>query len=277
MDGRITGGTQLAGVIGSPIRHSRSPAIMNAAFAATGLDWMFLAFDVADGDAPAALDAMRTLGIRGLSVTMPHKEAVCRALDDLSDDARALAAVNCVVNDDGALRGETTDGPGFVDALAASAGFDPAGRRAVVLGAGGAARAIVLALARGGAADIAVVNRTRANAEAAAALAGPVGRVADRADTAALRDADLVVNATSVGMHSDELPAPVDDLHEGQVVADIVYDPLATAFLRGAAARGATTVDGLGMLVHQAAHSFRRWTGVEPPLEAMEEAARKRK
>ena len=268
----IGGATQVAGVIGSPIRHSRSPVIMNAAFAATGLDWVFLAFDVADGDAPAALAAMRTLGIRGLSVTMPHKEAVCRALDDVSDDARALAAVNCVVNDGGALRGESTDGPGFIDALAATAGFDPAGRRAVVLGAGGAARAIVLALARAGAADVAVVNRTRERAAAAAALAGSVGRVAEVAE---LAQADLVVNATSVGMHSDELPAPVDALHEGQVVADIVYDPLATAFLRGAAERGATTVDGLGMLVHQAAHSFRRWTGVAPPLEAMEGAARK--
>jgi shikimate dehydrogenase len=267
----LDGETQLAAVIGRPIRHSLSPVILNAAFAACQLDWAFVAFEVAEGEVPRALEGVAALGIRGLSVTMPHKEAVFAALERVSDDAQALRAVNCVVNDGGVLVGESTDGPGFLDALAADTGFDPAGKRAVVLGAGGAARAIVLALRRAGASDIAIVNRTRDKADAAALLAGGVGWVAD---ASAVGAADLVVNATSVGMHDESTPVPTGGLHDGQVVADIIYHPAATPFLRAAAAAGATTTNGLGMLVHQAGHSFRRWTGIAPPLEAMERAAR---
>src|SRR4051812_36773358 len=149
--------TRLAAVIGSPVRHSLSPAIHNAAFEAAGLDWHYVAFEVAPGDCARALDGMRALGIAGLSVTTPHKDDVARLVDERSDDVTALAAVNCVVLlPDGGVRGENTDGPGFVAGLR-DAGVDPAGRRCCVLGAGGAARAVVLALARAGAADVAVV------------------------------------------------------------------------------------------------------------------------
>lgn len=266
----ISGRTRAAGVIGSPVRHSRSPAILNAAFAAAGLDWCFLAFEVAPGDAPRALEGMRALGLGGLSVTMPHKDAVAAAVDDLSDDAALLGAVNCVVPaGGGALRGESTDGPGFVRSLL-DAGFDPAGRRCCVLGAGGAARAVVLALARAGAAEVAVVNRTAARAEAAAALAGGVGRVATAVDP----DADLVVNATSVGMGGDpSLPLDPALLQAGQWVADLVYVPLETPLLAAARAAGCHAVDGLGMLVHQAAVAFEIWTGEDAPVEAMRLAA----
>lgn len=267
----LSGTTRLGAVIGQPVRHSLSPAIFNAAFRARGLDWAFVALEVAPGGVPAALAGVRALGIGGLSVTMPHKTAVAREVDELSDDARLLDAVNSVVNEDGVLIGSNTDGQGFVAALAADAGFDPAGRRAVVLGAGGAARAVVLALARAGAAEVVVVNRTAARAEQAAALAGGQGRVGTARD---VTDADLVVNATPQGM-GDAAVTPIDPelLRVGQVVADLVYEPAETPLLAAARARGVTAVNGLGMLVHQAAVQWARWTAQHPPVDVMTAAA----
>lgn len=274
-----TGATRVAAVIGDPVRHSRSPLIMNAAFAAAALDWVYVAFEVPAGGVPAALGGVRALGIAGLSVTMPHKDAVAAAVDELSGDARQLGAVNCVVNDGGTLRGHNTDGVGFVDALDAETGTSPAGLSCVVVGAGGAARSVVLALARAGAAEVVVVNRTRERAEEAAALAGDRGRVvAPDAAGPVLADAGLVVNATSVGMQEPPGGAtPFDPvvLHAGQLVADLVYQPLLTPLLAEAGRRGATPVDGLGMLVHQAAAAFELWTGTTAPLEAMTAAARR--
>ncbi len=277
-----SGTTSLAAVIGTPIRHSRSPAILNAAFRALDLDWAYLAFDVADGDAARAIDAVRTLGIGGLSVTMPHKAAVVDLVDDLTDDARVLGAVNCVTQRDGRLLGDNTDGGGFIAALT-DRGVSVGGRTCVVLGAGGAARAVVLALARAGAASVVVVNRTRSRAEDAAALAGAVGVVGS---DDAITGADLIVNATSVGMGarvldgpdasaSASVPFPLDLIRavDPPIVVDLVYQPLVTPLLRGAGRAGSVTVDGLGMLVHQAALAFRSWTGSEPPIEVMRAAA----
>jgi shikimate dehydrogenase len=267
----LNASTALAAVIGHPVRHSLSPALHNAAYAACGLDWAYLAFEVAEGRAPAALEAMRTLGLRGLSVTMPHKDAVAACVDDLSDSARRLGAVNCVGWHGDRLVGHNTDGDGLVDALAADAGLAPAGLDTVVLGAGGAARSIIEALARRGARSVTVINRDPLRAEVAARLAGPAGRVGQLDD---LGRADLVVNATSVGMGTDELPADPSRLHGAQVVVDVVYHPLETAWLREAAARGARTVDGLAMLVHQAARQFTLWTSLAAPVVDMVSAAR---
>lgn len=265
-----SGTTTLAAVIGDPVRHSRSPAIHNAAFRALGLDWSYVAFEVPDGGAAGAVAAMRALDIRGLSVTMPHKAAVAGLVDELTDVARRLDAVNCVRWEGAALVGDNTDGAGFVASLA-DAGVSPADRRCVVLGAGGAARAVVLALAGAGAASVAVVNRTASRAHDAARLAGAVGSVGGDAEIA---EADLVVNATSIGMgDSGEVPLDVGLLGDATVVADLVYQPLVTPLLAAAAARGATTVDGLGMLVHQAAIASESWTGVAPPIDVMRAAA----
>jgi shikimate dehydrogenase len=257
----------VAGVIGSPVRHSLSPALHNAAFAAAGLDWVYAAFEVAPGDAARALDGMRALGLGGLSVTMPHKADVAAAVDERSDAVAALGAANCVVPAGGGrLRGESTDGDGFLRSLA-DAGVAVDGKRCVVLGAGGAARAVVLALAGAGAAGVSVVNRTEANAQRAAELAGAVGEVGS---AVAVADADLVVNATSVGMgDGGGLPLDPAALGAGQVVADLVYQPVQTPLLAAAADAGCTTVDGLGMLLHQAALAFERWTGEPAPLAAM--------
>lgn len=267
----LSGDTRLAAVIGHPVRHSLSPTIHNAAFAELGLDWAYLAFDVAPGDAGAALEAMRTLGFGGLSVTMPHKDDAARAVDRLSAAAEALAAVNCVVPAaDGALVGENTDGPGFLDALRLDQGVSPEGRRCAVVGAGGAARAVILALAGAGASDVVVVNRSPERAAGAIALAGAIGRTGP---PEAAADAEIVVNATPVGMDGVATPLAGIRFGSGQVVVDLLYHPAVTPLLAAAAADGATAVNGLGMLVHQAAHAFRHWTGEAAPLAVMAAAA----
>ncbi len=261
--------TRLAGVVGHPVRHSRSPAIHNAAFRSLGLDWAYLAFDVAPGAGGTAVPAMRSLGLAGLNVTMPHKHDVALAVDRRSAVAATLSAVNTVVSVGDELVGENTDGAGLLAALAADHGFDPSDRRCLVLGAGGSARAVVLALAGAGARVVEVAARRPEQAEVASRLAGAVGRVgtADGAD-----QADLVVNATPV---TGQLPLGLDPsrLGSGQLVVDLGYQPRVTALLGAAAGRGATTANGLGMLVHQAALSFRLWTGEDAPLAAMAAAA----
>jgi len=267
----ISGATRLAGVIGYPVRHSLSPALHNAAYAACGLEWVYVAMEVAPGEVRGALDGMRALGIAGLSVTTPHKDAAFVAVDEASEAARAMRAVNCVqLGRAGRLIGHNTDGDGFVDSLRLDAMLDPSGLRVAVIGAGGAARSVVEALGRAKAGEVVVVNRTPSRAHDAAALAGGRGRVGTMAD---IESVDLVVNATSIGMGSDDSPIDAALLHAGQVVADLVYHPLDTALLRSAVAVGARTVDGLGMLVHQAAHQFRLWTDHEAPLIAMRRAA----
>ncbi len=266
----ITGATRVAAVIGSPVRHSLSPALHNAAFASLGLDWTYVAFEVAPGRASDALVAMRTLGLGGMSVTMPHKEDVAKAVDELDPAAAALHSVNTVsVGEDGRLCGHSTDGAGFVASLQ-EAGVDPAGRRVAVVGAGAAGRAVADALARAGAAELVVINRSIDKAAAAAALAGDIGRVGRFDDITA---AEIVVNATSVGLGSEEPAIDPALLRSGQVVADIVYHPLETALLRAARAVGATTVDGLGMLVHQAVLQQERWHGHRPDPTVMRVAA----
>ncbi len=268
----ITGTTRVAGVIGDPVRHSLSPAIHNAAFAEADLDWVYVAFEVADGDAARAVNGARVLGVDGLSVTMPHKATVIEALDRLTPTAERLGAVNAIVREGVELVGHSTDGAGLVDALAFDEGWAVAGHRAAVIGAGGAARAVVLALADAGAAEIVVINRTPEHAERAAELAGDVGRVGTPADA---READLIVNATPVGMlgHDESLAIDASVFRVNQLVVDLVYAPPMTPMVQAARAAGAHAIGGLGMLVHQAAHAFTLWTGQEAPLPAMSAAA----
>ena len=261
----------MAAVIGSPVAHSLSPVIHRAAFDAAGVDWTYAALEVAPGKAADALAAMRTLGIGGLSVTMPHKEAVADAVDRLDPVARSLRSVNTVSWDGDQLVGSSTDGAGFVASLA-DAQVSVAGAKVAVIGAGGAARSIIDALARAGASDITVLNRTPDRAETAAALT-PVASPGIISD---ISRADIVVNATSVGMGSDQsLPCDPGLLRDGQVVADLIYHPLVTRWMAAADDRGARTVDGLGMLVHQAALQQRIWLGDDAVIDtaAMRAAA----
>jgi shikimate dehydrogenase len=270
-----TASTRVAGVIGDPVRHSLSPVLHNAAFRATGLDWVYVAFPVAAGGGAAAVAAMRTLGIDGLSVTMPHKADVAAAVDRLEPAAAALGVANTVFRRGDELVGDSTDGQGFLKALAAEAAYELHDARCAVLGSGGAARSVIHALAEAGAADVVVVARSPERAAAAAAVGGTVGRTGDRAD---IPDCDLVVNATPAGMVgtglAGELPLGVSAayLNHAQLVVDLVYAPPITPFLEAAHLREARTANGLGMLVHQAALQFELWTGVEAPIEVMRDA-----
>ncbi len=263
--------TRLAAVIGSPVAQSLSPAIHQAAFDAAGVDWTYASLEVASGAAHDAIAAMRTLGIGGLSVTMPHKEEVADAVDRLDPAARSLHSVNTVSWEGDQLLGSSTDGAGFVASLA-EAGIVVDGSKVAIIGAGGAARSVIDALARAGARDITVLNRTADRAEAAAALT-PVASPGIVSD---ISRADIVVNATSVGMGDDRsLPCDPDLFRSGQVIADLVYHPLETRWLAAAANRGIRTVDGLGMLVHQAALQQRIWLGDDARIDtvAMRRAA----
>jgi len=263
-------GTTVVGVIGDPIEHSLSPLLHNSAFEAMGLDWVSLAFRVRQGGAGDAVVGLKALGLAGLSVTMPHKTDATRVVDERTPVVQTLQAVNCVYRRGPVLVGDNTDGEGFLAAVRRGAGFDPRGRRCMVEGAGGAARAVVLALAESGAAEVAVVNRTPERALTAAALAGKAGRVGVGDEAPGM---DLVVKATPAGMAGVfDAGRPLVDpgrLGSGQVVVDLVYHPLVTPWLQAAGGAGATVLGGLGMLVHQAAAQIERWVGAEPPVETM--------
>lgn len=265
-----TGSTRVAAVIGDPVDHSLSPVIHNAAFEALRLDWVYVAMPVPRGSGAAAVAGMRALGIAGLSVTMPHKADILASVDDVTPVVRALRSANTVVRSpDGSLCAHSTDGDGCVDALRA-AGVEVDGKRCMVIGAGGAGRAVVLALAIAGAASIVVVNRDAARAAAAVALGGAIARHGS-ADIAS--ECDIVINATPLGMGGDlHLPLDPVRLGPGQVVNDLIYHPLVTPLMAAASERGTLVVGGLGMLLHQAGRQFTLWTGHEAPLDAMRAA-----
>ncbi|MGI8753775.1 MAG: shikimate dehydrogenase family protein [Acidimicrobiales bacterium] len=265
-------------MIGDPVHRSLSPVLHNAALGDLGLDWVYVAFPVAAGAGHRVIDAARVLGVVGLSVTMPHKQAVIDGLDRVSPTATRLGAVNTVIVRHGTMIGESTDGPGLIDALRSEESWDPTGRRCVILGTGGAGRAVTLSLAESGAAEVVVVGRNRDAAKTAANLAGDRGRagVIDE-----VGDADLVVNATSVGMGSGAdtsapLPLDVDPARfgPGQLIVDLIYAPAVTPLLIAAAGRGARTANGFGMLLHQAGRQLAAWTGQTPPLAVMAAAGR---
>jgi shikimate dehydrogenase len=256
----------VAAVIGDPVEHSRSPAVLNAAFAATGLDCVYVAFTTARGRADRALEAMATLGLMGLSVTMPHKEQVAQSLERLSPAARRLGAVNCVAWDGDHLMGHNTDATGFVAALA-HAGHTLDGATVAVFGAGGAGRAVVAGCLDAGASRVHIINRSPDRGADAVALDPDRCVVGTTAD---VTTSDVVVNATPIGMTATPgCVVPEGLLRSGQVVADLVYEPVDTELMAMARDAGASAVGGLGMLVHQAADAFRLWTAMEPPLDVM--------
>jgi len=269
--------TKLFGVIGDPVRHSRSPVMFTRAFAECGYNGAYGAFHVTADRLGEAIAGMRALGFGGLNVTIPHKVAVMRHLDEIDESAREAGAVNMIANRDGYLVGYNTDGLGYVRSLKEEAEPELAGKTIVLAGSGGAARGILWALAREKPGCVTVVNRTY---EKAAELAG---RFASEADVRALpwdrlpsacAEADIVINTTSVGMAPNTEAVSIDPswLRPGAVASDIIYNPLKTAFLRGAEARGCRIHGGVGMFLYQAVYSFEIWTGMPAPLAAMREA-----
>jgi shikimate dehydrogenase len=260
--------TTYLGVCGWPVAHSRSPAMQNAALAAAGLDdWRYQRLPLPPELFAETVRALPAAGFRGVNVTIPHKEAALALAGEASEAARAIGAANTLTFEPGgAIVADNTDAPGLLEALPC----DPAGRRALVLGAGGAGRAAVYALRAAGAADVAVWNRTRSRAEALAADLG--ARVVDRAEPA-----DILVNCTSVGLREPAatfkaLPLDADSLLAGSCVVDMVYRDGGTRLLEAARTRGASVVDGLEILLAQGAASFERWTGRPAPREAMRDA-----
>lgn len=258
------------GVLGWPVRHSRSPAMHEAGYAALGLDdWRYQLLPVPPELFEEAVRGLPGAGFVGANVTIPHKEAALALADEATDSARAIGAANTLTFlPGGRIHADNTDAPGLIDALP----LDPAGGTAVVLGAGGSARAVVWALLEAGA-DVQVWNRTRERAERLCANLG--GRVVDSVPAAA----DLVVNTTSVGLQAGEdpfkaLPLSADDLSGYRCIVDLAYTSHPTGLVLAARAAGTEVVDGLDVLVRQGAHSFRRWTGRAAPLEILGAAAR---
>lgn len=268
------------GLMGWPVAHSRSPAMHNAAFRALGLNWHYLLLPVAPDDVGDAVRGIRALRFAGCNITVPHKQAVVPFLDEMTPTAHTVGAVNTIINRDGRLIGENTDATGFLRALR-EAGVEPTGQCALVVGAGGAARAVVYALLQAGA-TVWLTNRTQARAEALAETMQAVGRGVSRvlpfereAVQTALEAATLLVNATSVGMHPHTNVVPLPDgvrLLPHLTVNDLVYVPRQTRLLRLAAEVGARTIDGVGMLLHQGAAAFELWTGQAAPLDVMRSA-----
>ena len=273
---RIGGATHLVGIVGWPVAHSLSPAIHNAAFEASGLDWTYVPLPVPPRALPEALAGLAALGFRGANVTMPHKTETADLVGDLSEDARLLRAVNTIVVRDAELEGHNTDAPGFDRFLRRDAGFDPSGATALIFGAGGAARACALALARAGLAGLTVAARDGARAAPLVSIVEGLGVPIAVVGPGAVGglSADLVVNATPVGGAGAEASHPsLPRLGAGVLVVDLLYDPPTTDLQRSAREAGATALGGLGHLLEQAALSFELWTGTPAPLEAMSAAA----
>jgi shikimate dehydrogenase len=265
--GEISARTALCGIVLHPAGHTRSPAMHNAAFRALGIDAVYLAFDVTPEGLPAALTGARALGVRQLAVSIPHKRAVLEHVDQVDERAARIGAVNTVTRDGDRLIGSNTDWIGALRALERE--IDPKGVRAVVLGAGGAARAVVYGLVQRGA-EVTVLNRSESRAHELADALGAQGSggLADLAKT----PCDVLINTTSVGLSGDESPVPAEAIPPSSVVMDCVYDPPHTRLLRDAEGRGARTIAGKWMLVYQAAEQLQLWTGSEAPLEVMAEA-----
>ncbi len=280
---RIKGLTKVYGLFGDPVEHSLSPIMHNTAFQALGLDCVYLPFLVKSKDIGSAVQAVRALHLAGVNLTIPLKEHVLPYLDEVEKEAEHIGAVNTIVNRDGRLCGYNTDAPGFLASLKA-AGFDPSGKNAVILGAGGAARAVSFALAKVGAARINIYNRSVEKAEKLAADLNAAYRLPTAAGdissdlAAALEGAELLVNATPVGMYPDHRSAPLlsrKQLHQGLLVCDLIYNPLQTRLLDEAEAAGCRVLNGVGMLVWQGALAFQLWTGKKAPAALMEEAVLK--
>ena len=269
---RISGATRLAGVIGWPVAGSLSPAIHNAAFRALGLDWVYVPLAVSPGALAEAVVGLRALGFAGANVTMPHKAEAAAALEDLSEDAERLGAVNTIVIGPEASSGHNTDVTGFEGFLRDDVGFDPRGRSALLFGAGGAARACALALTRSGISRLVVAARDPERARDLGRTIDDLGPIEvvpwDRAPGVR---ADLIVNATPVGADRERLPAP--ELGDATAVVDLLYRPATTPLLARARGAGVAAFGGLGLLLRQGALSFELWTGQVPPMDVMSAAA----
>ncbi len=273
--------TKLVGLLGYPLAHSKSPAMQNRAFQSMGLNFLYLPVEVEQEGLPDVINGMKKMNFAGFNVTIPHKIRVLEFMDELDYLAGVIGAVNTAVIEKGRIKGYNTDGQGFIRSMEEGAGLTVRGKRVFVLGSGGAARAITMTLAAHGVDRIYICNRRREKAEA---LSSEINaKIKDCSAAVAfepktmegmLKNIDILINTTSVGMHPHRHQTPMDAglVDSSTVVCDIVYNPAQTRFLEEAAQRGCKTVNGLGMLVNQGAEAFRLWTGQRPPIEEMYKA-----
>ena len=277
----LTGHTRVVGVIGDPIEHSRSPQMHNAAFAKAGLDYVYVPFHVRSDALAQAIAGFKALNVVGINVTLPHKQAVIPYLTSMSREAELIGAVNTLTFLEDGIHGDNTDAPGVLRALEENGALSiPVGEDVVVLGAGGAARAVVVAFALAGVASITIANRTT---EKAIALAAEMQRktnvpmhgmgLTDTRVPAAVRQSTLLVNTATASMDlTQPLLISIDWLQPNAIVYDIVYTPPVTPLMAAAAERGCQTLGGIGMLIHQGAIAFEKWTGVTPCTRTMQQA-----
>ena len=272
--------SDLTGVFGYPVAENPTIVMQEAAFKAQGLNWRYLNLEVRPEDLADAVRGLRAMNFQGINLTIPHKLAILQFLDEVAPDAALIGAVNTVRRDSERLIGENTDGKGFLRALRQDAGIDPSGKKVLILGAGGAARAIGVELALAGASEITIVNRTADRGQ------GLADHLNAKTDTSALfvnwdgdyvvpQGTDIVINATSIGLYPDVNARPAvdyDSIQAGMLVCDVIPNPPRTPFLQTAEQRGAQTLDGLGMLVYQGAIGFTMWTGEEAPVDVMHQA-----
>lgn len=277
MVNKIKGTTLLAGLLGYPVKHSKSPQIHNTAFQELGLDYAYMAFEVEDGFLKEAVDAFKVLNAIGFNLTMPHKKKVIEFLDEVSEDAKIIGSINTVKNENGKLIGYNTDGRGFIKALQ-EAGVDFHGKKIVMVGAGGAARAVAIQLAFDGAGEVVMFNRTLSAAEEIVGtinnnIPASKGRALEINEIVLkeeLKDAAVLINCTSLGMKSsvnESIVTTPETLHKDLFVADIIYDPSKTKLLSIAEEAGCKTMNGLGMLIWQGAIAFKIWTGQDMPVD----------
>ena len=284
-DARLVTVTTKLGIIGFPIRHSISPVFQQAALDYLGMDASYHAWEVNPGELDEFIAGLRSPDVLGINVTVPHKEAVVPFLDEVDEWATAAGAVNTIVNRAGRLTGHNTDGTGFLRALREAGGFNPTGRRVLILGAGGAARGVILALIRDGVGQLTIANRTLERAQQLSRMARDNGHDAravalEEVDLSpAAASAELIINCTTIGMshgpNETGSALSAEQIPPRALVNDLVYNPLETPLLRQASLAGASTLGGIHMLVYQGAASFEMWTGKEAPVQVMLQAATK--
>lgn len=268
---------KIYGLLGHPVGHSMSPLIHNDAFNVLGIDAAYHAFDVHPDQLKQAVDGIRALGLSGCNVTVPHKVAVMEYLDEVDEEARLIGAVNTIVNEDGKLKGYNTDGRGYVESLLEKAQSSLSNKRILLVGAGGAARGVLVALLKEGIAHVSITNRTLEKAKPLLAIANELktdARLLSLEEAEALLNQyDVIINTTSVGMSPNisDTPLSINSLKTGVIVSDLIYNPLETHFLQEAGKQGAEIANGVAMFVNQAALSFEYWTGIRPDRKKMEQ------
>lgn len=277
---KVTGDTKVLGIFGYPVGHSFSPLMHNAAIEAAGIPYIYVPFEVSPENLEPAINGIRSLGIVGVNITVPHKEKVIPFLDEITEEASLIGSINTIENKNGRLIGHNTDSRGYIRSLQEDAGFDPKGKKALIIGAGGAARGVIAGLAVNGIAEIVITNRTFEKGEALAAEFGSKFKeikfsahpLSSLKDPDILSSLDLVVNTTSTGLEGKTVDVELSFTPLYALISDIAYTPPLTPFLKQAREAGRRTLDGIGMLSYQGVISFEIWTSNKAPVDVMKKA-----